>query len=99
MATLAEKEVDEALTVALEFAEIKLSLPDMIDHIFLEAHRIQGSERARLLGGLAVEPHPDQIERIAKFLCVMKYLTNLYEKPGAASRHFDKTERDRRNGG
>jgi len=74
MASLAEKEVDETLTIALEFAERPVTLAEMIDHVSLEAHLLQGSERARLLGGLTTEPHPDQIERIMLHLEVMKYL-------------------------
>ena len=95
MPSLAEKQADEALEVALEFAEVKLTLAEMADHISLEAHLIQGSERARLLGGLSIEPHPDQIERIAKHLAVMKFLQNCAEKPADAARHFDRIARKR----
>lgn len=74
MASLAEKEVDETLEIALEFADQSLTLTEMIYHISLEAHRIQGEQRARLLAGLALGPDPDQIGRIARSLTVMKYL-------------------------
>ncbi len=95
MPSAAEKEADEKLAIALEFAEVEMTLPEMADWISLEAHLIEGSERARLLAGLADEPHPDQVGRIARNLCIMRYLQKLHEKPDAASRHFDKIARAR----
>lgn len=96
MPSLAEKQADEALEIALEFAETKLTLPQMIDHIMLEAHLIQGSERARLLGGLTTEPHPSQIDRVARHVCILKYLQRLHDQPQAAADHFQKIARQRR---
>jgi hypothetical protein len=95
MTTAAEKQADEQLAIALEFAELEMTLPEMADWISLEAHLIEGSERARLIGGLAEEPDPDQVGRIARFLFIMRYLQKLHEKPDAAARHFDKIARAR----
>lgn len=94
MTSLAEKLVDDALAVALEFAECKLSLGQMIDHVFLEAHVIQGGQRARLLGGLIEDPDADQIERIAKSMAVVRFLENCRDQPDKAIEWL----RGRRNG-
>lgn len=96
MPTAAEKQADEALEIALEFAEVKLTLPQMIAHVSLEAHLIQGSERARLLAGLATETNDEQIGRVARHLCVMNYLQRLHDQPQAAADHFEKIARQRR---
>jgi hypothetical protein len=94
MSKLAEKQVDETLTVALEFAEVKLSLAQMIDDQWLEVHRILGSQRARLLGGLVEEPDDSEIERAARGLARLRFLENCRDQPDKAIEWL----RGRRNG-
>ncbi len=84
MPSLAEKQADDAITIAMEFAEVKLSLGEMIDHVFLETHIILGSQRARLLGGLIEEPDGDQIERAAKNMAVLRFYEGLRDHPDKA---------------
>ncbi len=84
MPSFAENQTDEAIAVALEFAECKLTLAEMIDQIFLESHLIQGCQRARLLGGLIEEPDESQIERIARLSAVMRFLENCRDRPDKA---------------
>jgi hypothetical protein len=95
MPTGAEKQVDEQLAIALEFAEVKLTLAEMICHVDLEAHMIEGSERARLLAGLALAPNDDQIGRIARNLAVVRFLQSCHDRPAEAARHFEKIARNR----
>jgi hypothetical protein len=90
MTTAAEKQADEAIRVALEFAECNPKLPEMIDIVFLEAHRIEGSERARLMWGDRERPHEDQIERIAKLHAVMRFLEACRDEPERAIRWLRK---------
>lgn len=83
MPTHAENEADEAITVALEFAELKMTIKEMIDHVWLETHLMMGSQRARLLGGLIEQPDGDQIERIAKNSVVIRFLESELKKRNA----------------
>ncbi|WP_024340998.1 hypothetical protein [Bradyrhizobium japonicum] len=84
MTTAAEKQADEAIRNAMEMAERKVGLAEMIKSVDLEAHRIEGSERARLLAGLIDEPGWEQVERIMLLLAVMKFLQQCSEKPDKA---------------
>lgn len=84
MTTAAEKQADETLRNALEMAERKVSLSEMIGICDLEAQRIEGSERARLLAGLVNEPGWEQVERTMLLLAVMKFLTQCREQPDKA---------------
>lgn len=84
MTTAAEKHADETLRNALEMAERKVNLAEMISICDIEAARIEGSERARLLAGLADEPGWEQVERIMLLLAVMKFLTQCREQPDRA---------------
>lgn len=84
MTTAAEKHVDEALRNALELAERKVPLSEMISICDIEASRIEGSERARLLAGLIDEPGCEQTERVMLLLAVMKFLTQCRDQPDKA---------------
>lgn len=84
MTTAAEKHADEAIRNSLEMAERKVNLAEMIGVCDLEAARIEGSERARLLAGLCDEPGWEQIERIMLLLAVMKFLTQCRDQPDKA---------------
>lgn len=95
MTTLAEKETDEKLAIALEFAEVKLSVSEMIATVDQEAHRLEGSERARLLAGLVEEPDAGQVLRIAHLLAVMRTLQSFYDRPATAANFFSKMARKR----
>lgn len=81
MSLLAEKQADEAITVAMEFAEVKLSLGQMIDFAWLEVHRIQGSQRARLLAGFIEEPDEDEILRAAHGMAIVRFLEGCRDHP------------------
>jgi hypothetical protein len=81
----AEKRADEAITVAMEFAECKLSLAQMIDFVWLQVHLILGSQRARLLAGLTEEPDASEIDRAACGMAVVKFLENLRDRPKEAA--------------
>ena len=84
MVAAAEKEADEAISVAMEFAECKLTLAEMIDFTWLEVHRIQGSQRARLLAGFIEEPDADEIQRAAYGMAVVRFLENCRDQPDKA---------------
>lgn len=93
-----EGRADVAIQIALEFAEVRLSMPEMIYHMDLEAHLLQGSERARLIAGLCEEPTEEQIARIARHLAVIRFLQNCHDRPAEAAEHFQKIARRRQNG-
>lgn len=84
MTLAAEKEADEAVAVAMEFAEVKLSLAQMIDFTWLEVHQIQGSQRARLLAGLIEQPDIDEITRAAWHMAVVRFLESCRDQPEKA---------------
>lgn len=84
MTTAAEKQADEAMRNALEMAERKVGLSEMVSIIDIEAHRIEGSERARLLAGLCEEPGWEQVERVMLLLSVMKFLQQCRDQPDKA---------------
>jgi hypothetical protein len=85
MPSAAEKEADEKIAEALDFAERKVTLTEIEDHLSLEAHRIEGSERSRLLAGFIEHPHPDQIERLVKFHAARRLIQKLISEPRAAA--------------
>lgn len=93
-----EGRADVAIEIALEFAEVRLTLTEMVYHMDLEAHLLQGSERARLIAGFCEEPTEEQIARIARHLAVMKFLQNCHDRPAEAAEHFQKIARRRQNG-
>lgn len=72
-----EGRADVAIEVALEFAETKLSIYEMIYHLDLETHLLEGEQRARLLAGTINEPTEEQIARIARHRAVMHYLQRI----------------------
>jgi hypothetical protein len=84
----ADDRADEAIRVALEFAECKPTLREMIDILFVEALRIQGQERARILWGDRPNDEPDhgQIERVAKLHAVMRLLEACRDNPDGATK-------------
>lgn len=88
MPTAAEKQADEAIAVALEFADDKLSVAEMADHVDLEAHRIEGNQRARLLAGLIEEPDHGEIVRAARLLTTARFLKSCADDPQRASNYF-----------
>jgi hypothetical protein len=90
-----ERRADEAIAVAIEFAEVKLSMTEMIYHMDVECHRIEGEQRARILAGTIVEPTAEQIARVARHMAVMKFLKSCHERPNEASAHFAKIARNR----
>jgi hypothetical protein len=90
-----EGRADVALAAAIELAECKLSLPEMIYAMDLEMVLIEGEQRARLLGGMIELPVAEQVERIARFACVLKFLKMCHERPQDAADHFAKVARKR----
>lgn len=93
-----EGRADAEIAIALEFAEVKLTLSEMAYHMDLEAHLIEGEQRARLLAGTILEPNEEQIGRIARHHAVMKFLQNCQDRPAEAAEHFQKIARRRQNG-
>lgn len=93
-----EGRADVAIQIALEFAEVKLTLTEMIYHVDIECHLIEGEQRARLLAGTILEPTEEQIARIARHLAVMRFLQTCHDKPADAAEHFSKIARKRQNG-
>jgi hypothetical protein len=81
---LAERHADEAIATAMEFAECKLQLAEMIDEVWLQVHLIQGSQRARLLGGFIDQPDSDEIDRCARLMAVVRFLENCRDQPEKA---------------
>jgi hypothetical protein len=90
-----EGRADVALSEAIELAEIKLSLPEMIYAMDLEMVLVEGEQRARLLGGTIELPVAEQVERIARFACVIKFLKMCHERPQDTADHFAKVARKR----
>lgn len=87
MTTAAEKAADEAITVAMEFAECKLTLSEMVDFAFVQlVHRPLGSQRARLLAGLIEQPDEDEIQRAAMGAALVRFLESCRDKPEEAMR-------------
>ena len=60
--------------------QLKMTIREMIDHVWLETHLMMGSQRARLLGGLIEQPDGDQILRIAKNNVVIRFLESELRK-------------------
>ena len=81
-----EGRVDDLIQIALEFAEVKPTLQEMIEIIWVEALRIEGSERARFLWGDRPfdKPHAHQIERIANLHGVVRFLEACRDRPDNA---------------
>lgn len=90
MDVAAEKAADNAITVAMEFADVRLSLAEMADFAWLEVHRILGSQRARLLAGFIEQPDPDEIQRAAMGMALVRFLENCRDKPDEAIRWLRK---------
>lgn len=86
---------DRQIAEALEFNEARLTLPEMVYHLDLEAALIEGSERARLVAGLTAEPNLDQIARIARCMSIMKFIQRLHDRPDDAATHFQAIARKR----
>ncbi|WP_315768277.1 hypothetical protein [Bradyrhizobium sp. SZCCHNR2012] len=81
---IAERQADEAIEIAMEFAEVKLNIVEMADFAWMEVHRILGSQRARLLAGLSEQPHPDEMQRAAMGMCLVRFLENCRDHPDKA---------------
>lgn len=91
-----EQKVDMALSVAIEFAAVRLSTAEMAQHVDNETHRIEGEQRARLLAGLITEPTPEQVDRIALNNAVFKFLKACADRPGDAAEHFRRLAQQQR---
>ena len=90
-----EQKADEAIAIALEFYAANLSIAEMIYHIDLEAHLIEGEQRARLLAGFISQPVEEQIARAARHHAVLTFLKRLHEQPGEAAAYFANIQKKR----
>jgi hypothetical protein len=93
-----EGRADVALAEAIGAAEVKLSLSEMIYAMDLEMVLVEGSQRARLVGGFIDIPDKEQVARIARFACVIRFLKMCHERPGDTAAHFAKVAKKRAAG-
>lgn len=94
MTTAADKTADQAIETAMEFAEVKLSMKEMADFAWLEVHRRLGSQRARLLAGFIEQPDPDEIQRAAMGMCLVRFFENCRDQPEEAIRWLQTRKRN-----
>lgn len=81
MMDAATRQAEEIMQGALELAERKVPLAEMSGYLDMEAHKLEGEERARIIAGIITEPHWENIERVMYLLAVKKFIDQCCETP------------------